>query len=177
MSMDSGQRGAVFFDRDGVLNEDTGYVHRISDFRWIEGARNALRLVQEAGLLSIVVTNQSGVGRGYFSVRDVDLLHQWMRHDLGNDGIAISDFFICPFHEEAILPQYKEISHPDRKPNPGMIIKAMSKWALDPSKCLLIGDKKSDVEAGRRAGIKAVLYAGGDLECFISPHLKEILSS
>ena len=167
-----GQRkGAVFFDRDGVLNEDVGYLHRARDFRWIDGARDALRLVQDHGLLAIVVTNQSGVARGYYSEADVDALHQWMREDLARDGIAITAFYSCPFHADAVVDRYRVADHPDRKPNPGMILRAMADWSIPPEKAMIVGDKDRDIEAGRRAGIAGRLYTGGNLTDLLRPWL------
>lgn len=163
--------GAVFFDRDGVLNEDLGYVHRINDFRWIEGAREALRAVQAAGLLTIVVTNQSGVARGYFNEADANDLHAWMRADLAREGIGVTAFYMCPYHPDASVAAYRVYDHPDRKPNPGMILRAMLDWNIDPVRSLVIGDQPRDIEAGRRAGVRGLLYAGGDLASFLAPHL------
>ena len=164
-----GPKGAVFFDRDGVLNEDIGYLHKPEDFRWVEGARNALRLAQAHGLLSIVVTNQSGVGRGFYTEEDVDRLHAWMRADLARDGIAITAFYSCPFHAEAVVERYRVADHPDRKPNPGMILRAIDDWAIDPARAIMIGDSPRDIEAAHSAGIPALTYAGGDLSALIAP--------
>jgi D-glycero-D-manno-heptose 1,7-bisphosphate phosphatase len=165
-------RGAIFFDRDGVLNEDLGFVHRVADFRWIEGARQAVKMVNEAGLLAIVVTNQSGVARGYFDEGDVRGLHDWMAKDLAEIGARIDAFYYCPYHEQATVPAYRFVDHPDRKPNPGMILRAMRDFAIDPSRSVAIGDKARDVEAGRRAGVGARLFAGGSL----APVIAEILA-
>ena len=156
--------GAVFFDRDGVLNQDVGYLYRQEEFRWIAGAREALRLVQNAGLLSIVVTNQSGVARGYYTEAHVKRLHDWMEADLARDGIRLTAFYTCPFHHKAIVLKYRAPNHPDRKPNPGMILRAMSEWNIDPSRALMVGDKESDVRAGQRAGIESLLFRGDDLK-------------
>lgn len=163
--------GAVFFDRDGVLNEDVGYLHRAADFRWVAGAREALRLVQQAGLLSIVVTNQSGVARGFYSEADVAALHAWMRDDLARDGIMLTAAYHCPYHEDAVDARYRVADHPDRKPNPGMILRAMADWNVDPARALIVGDKASDLAAGHGAGIAALLYTGGNLAECIAPHL------
>jgi D-glycero-D-manno-heptose 1,7-bisphosphate phosphatase len=163
MSDDAARTGAVFFDRDGVLNEDVGYLHRIEDFRWIEGARDALALVQRAGLLSIVVTNQSGVGRGYYGEEDVDRLHAWMQADLARDGIAITAFYSCPYLPDAPVERYRAADHPDRKPNPGMILRGMADWNVNPARSMIVGDKPRDIEAGRRAGLPGLLFTGGNL--------------
>ena len=162
---------AVFFDRDGVLNEDIGYLYRPADFRWITGAREALRLVQAAGMRTIVVTNQSGVARGFYSEADVAALHAWMRDDLLRDGIAITAIYTCPYHEDAVSEAYRVADHPDRKPNPGMILRAIKEWDIDPAGSLIVGDKESDMSAGRKAGVPGLLFTGGDLAAAIRPWL------
>ncbi len=167
-------RGAIFFDRDGVLNEDVGYLYRIEDFRWMPGAREALGAVKAAGLLAIVVTNQSGVARGLYGEEDVTALHDWMQADLARDGIAIDAFYACPYHADAVAPRWRHPDHPDRKPNPGMILRALRDWAIDPTRALIVGDKPSDVEAGDRAGIAGLLYDGGDLHALLSPRLARL---
>lgn len=154
---------AVFFDRDGVLNKDIGYLSKVDDFEWIDGAREALRRVQDLDMLSIVVTNQSGVGRGYYSLEDVMHLHAWMRADLARDNIVISDFYLCAFHEDATIEQYRVANHPDRKPNPGMLERAIADWNIDRDHSLMIGDKPSDIAAGEAAGVRSVLFEGGNL--------------
>lgn len=163
MSAARKRKSAVFFDRDGVLNKDVGYLSKIADFEWIDGAREALRLVQACDMLSIVVTNQSGVGRGYYSLEDVDRLHAWMQDDLARDGVAITHFYSCPFHQDATVAEYRVADHPDRKPNPGMLERAIVDWNIDRGGSLMIGDKPSDIAAGEAAGIRSVLFSGGNL--------------
>ena len=170
------RNGAILFDRDGVLNEDIGYLHRAASFRWIDGARDALRLVQERGLLSIVITNQSGVARGLYSERDVDLLHEWMRVELARDGIAITAFYTCPFHPEAVVERYRAADHPNRKPNPGMILKALAEWNIDPHRAVMVGDNLRDIEAASRAGIGSLLFRGGNLFENIGPLVGKLSS-
>jgi D-glycero-D-manno-heptose 1,7-bisphosphate phosphatase len=174
MSRPMSQKGAVFFDRDGVLNEDTGYLHRAEDFRWVPGARRALRMVQDAGLLSIIVTNQSGVARGYYTEDDVALLHAWVHDELSREGTALTAVYTCPYHNEGVVEDYVVEDHPDRKPNPGMLLRAMAEWNIDPHRSLIVGDKPSDVEAGRRAGILGLLFTGGDLAEFLAPHVQRL---
>jgi D-glycero-D-manno-heptose 1,7-bisphosphate phosphatase len=174
MSGDATRKGAIFFDRDGVLNEDVGYLHRIEDFRWVEGARDALALVQRAGLLSIVVTNQSGVGRGFYGEEDVDRLHAWMQADLAADNIAITDFYSCPYLPDAPVERYRAADHPDRKPNPGMILRGLADWNVDPARSMIVGDKPRDIEAGRRAGIPGLLFTGGNLAAALAPFLVSV---
>jgi D-glycero-D-manno-heptose 1,7-bisphosphate phosphatase len=167
-------RGAIFFDRDGVLNEDRGFVGRIEDFRWIEGAREAVRMVNEAGLHAIVVTNQAGVARGFYSEDDVRTLHNWMNRDLAAVGARIDAFYYCPYHEEATIANYRIPDHPDRKPNPGMILKGLRDFGVEAGRSVLIGDKASDIEAARRAGIGARLYDGGSLSALVRGVLAEL---
>jgi D-glycero-D-manno-heptose 1,7-bisphosphate phosphatase len=161
-------RPALFLDRDGVLNEDQGYVHRWEDFRWIPGAREAVAAFNRAGWLVIVVTNQSGVGRGFYSEDDVQALHARMSEDLARAGARIDAFYYAPNHPDAPLDAYRHPDPPDRKPNPGMILRALSEWPIDKAASILIGDKPSDLEAALRAGVRGVLFQGGDLVAFLS---------
>ena len=160
-------RPALFLDRDGVLNEDHGYVHRWADFRWLAGARETVATFNRAGWLVIVVTNQSGVGRGYYSEAEMNDLHAHMQVDLAEVGAHIDAIYHAPHHPEAILDAYRHPDPPDRKPNPGMILKALAEWPIDHEASLLIGDKPSDLEAALRAGVRGVLFGGGDLLAFL----------
>lgn len=162
------KRRAIFFDRDGVLNVDRGYVSKIEDFVWVDGAREALKLVAAKGFLSIVVTNQSGIARGYYTLSDMHRLHEWMRSDLSTINAKIDDFYFCPYHNEGSVLEYVVEDHPDRKPNPGMILKAAEDHNIDLSSSLLIGDKPSDIEAAGRAGLNAILFHGGNLYHIVS---------
>ena len=158
---------ALFLDRDGVLNEDRGYVHRWEDFRWIAGAKAAVAAFNRAGWLVIVVTNQSGVGRGYYAEADVHALHAHMQADLADAGGRIDAFYHAPQHPEAPQEAYRHPDPPLRKPNPGMILQALQDWPIDRDASILIGDKPSDLEAALRAGIRGVLFEGGDLAAFL----------
>jgi len=160
-------RPALFLDRDGVLNEDRGYVSRWEDFHWIAGARETVAAFNRAGWLVIVVTNQSGVGRGYYSEADVHALHARMAKDLADIGGRIDAFYHAPQHPDAPVEAYRHPDPPDRKPNPGMILRALSEWPIDREASLLVGDKPSDLEAALRAGVKSVLFTGGDLAQFL----------
>ena len=163
---------AVFFDRDGVLNEDVGYPHRPEDLRWVKGAPEAVRLFNERGWRVFVVTNQSGVARGLFDRAAVDAFHQVMQAQLAAEGARIDAFYDCPYHPEAVSPLWRHPDHPDRKPNPGMILRAMEEHPVDRARSLLIGDKESDLEAARRAGVEGRLFTGGDLLAFVEELLR-----
>lgn len=169
--MTQAPRPAVFFDRDGVLNEDLGYVHRAEDLRWIPGAQKAIRRVNDLGWWVFVVTNQSGVARGLFDREAVWRFHAAMQADLSNVGAKVDRFYDCPFHAEAVEARWRHPDHPDRKPNPGMIMRAVAEHRVDRGRSLLVGDKDSDLEAARRAGVPGRLFTGGDLDAFLSDML------
>lgn len=156
------QRPALFFDRDGVLNYDDGHTHRIEDFRWMPGAKESIRRLNDAGWLVFVVTNQAGVARGLYDEAQVQALHRWMNTDLAYVGAHIDDFRYCPHHVDATVETYRR-DCAWRKPNPGMLLDLMGTWPVDRSRSLLVGDKRSDTEAAGAAGIRSVVFAGGDL--------------
>jgi D-glycero-D-manno-heptose 1,7-bisphosphate phosphatase len=161
------RRPALFLDRDGVLNEDRGFVSRWEDFHWIAGAKETVAAFNRAGWLVIVVTNQSGVGRGYYTEDDMHGLHARMGEDLAAAGAHIDAFYHAPQHPQSRLAAYRHPDPPLRKPNPGMILQALSEWPIDAEASLLVGDKPSDLEAAERAGIRAALFDGGDLAAFL----------
>ncbi len=158
---------AVIFDRDGVLNVDHGYVGQVERLDWTPGARPAVARLNAQGTLVIVATNQSGVARGYFDMAAVDAVHAAMRADLAAEGGHLDAIYVCPFHEDAVVDAWRAADHPDRKPNPGMILRALADHRLDPANVLLVGDKAGDLEAARRAGVRGVLFDSGDLEQFL----------
>lgn len=164
-------RPALFLDRDGVLNEDRGYVSRWEDFRWIPGAREAVAAFNRAGWLVVVVTNQSGVGRGYYTEADMHALHAAMTEDLARTGGRIDAIYHAPQHPDAAVAAYRHPDPPDRKPNPGMILRALADWPIDAAASVLVGDKTSDLEAAARAGVRARLFKGGDLNAFLADEL------
>jgi D-glycero-D-manno-heptose 1,7-bisphosphate phosphatase len=161
-------RPALFLDRDGVLNEDPGYVYRWEDFRWIAGAREAVAAFNAAGWWVFVVTNQSGVGRGFYTEADVHALHAQMSESLAEVGGRIDAYYYCPHHPDAADEAYRHPDPPDRKPNPGMLLRAMADWPVDPARSIMVGDKDGDIEAGRRAGVRALKFKGGDLKAFLA---------
>lgn len=170
MGNETALRRAVFFDRDGTLNEDTGYLYRQEDFRWIPGAVDAIRHCNRLGCLVIVVTNQSGVARGYFKEEDVHSLHRWMNEELEKQGAHIDAFYYCPHHPKGTVAEYaKECAC--RKPAPGLVDMACRDYSIDRKRSLMIGDKDRDVECAHRAGVRGILYPGGSLLDALQPYL------
>ena len=163
--------GVVFLDRDGVINADIGYLWRREDFVWIPGAPAAIRLFNERGRPVVVVTNQSGVARGYYTEQDVESLHRWMNAELNRQGARIDAFYFCPHHPDGAIPEYMRDCD-CRKPQPGMLLQAMEDWRADPAKSFLIGDKESDVAAAAAAGIRGYLFDGGNLLEFVENHIR-----
>jgi D,D-heptose 1,7-bisphosphate phosphatase len=164
-------RSAVFFDRDGVLNVDKNYVHRIEDFEWIAGAQEAIKLCNDLGYLTFVVTNQAGVARGYYGIDAVHQLHDWMSNELAKVGAHIDEFQYCPYHEDGVVEQWRRASD-RRKPAPGMILECLEGWPVRRETSILIGDKQHDLEAAAAAGIRGYLFEGGELADFIRPLLQ-----
>lgn len=162
---------AVFLDRDGVLNEDSGYVYRKEDFVWIEGAQEAVKYLNQLGYLVIVVTNQSGVARGLYSEDDIDALHTWINEELGKIGAHIDAFYYCPHHPEGTVESYR-LACNCRKPAPGQLLVAISEWKVDVTQSCLIGDKPSDIECATVAGIRGYLFDGTNLYDFIMKFLR-----
>ena len=165
------RRPAVFFDRDGVLNEDLGYVHRIEDLRWVPGARAAIKLANDSGYLVFVVSNQAGVARGYYGIDAVERLHAWMHGQLAEVGAHIDAVEYCPFHEQGEVAEFRRKSD-RRKPAPGMLLDCMRKWPVDKSASFLIGDRPTDIAAAAAAGIPGYLFEGGDLAAFTAGRLR-----
>lgn len=144
---------AVFLDRDGVINVEKNYVHKIEDFEFMDGIFDLLRYFQEKGYLLIIITNQAGIGRGYYTEEQFHILNTWMLKKFEEENIHITKVYYCPHHPKYGIGDYKKDSF-DRKPNPGMILRAKSEFNIDLENCILIGDKESDIQAGLNAGIK-----------------------
>ena len=159
------RRPAVFLDRDGVLNADTAYPHRPDQIEWTEGAHQAVKSFNDAGYIVFVVTNQAGIAHGLYDEDTVRRLHRWMNTELMRTGAHVDDWRYCPFHPEGKVEAYRR-AHPWRKPGAGMLLDLMENWPIDISRSFLIGDRESDLEAARKAGIPGHLFSGGSLAAF-----------
>jgi D-glycero-D-manno-heptose 1,7-bisphosphate phosphatase len=160
-------RPAAFFDRDGVFNVDHGYTHKVEDLAWIAGGPQAVRRLNDLGYLVILVTNQSGIGRGYYDEAAMHAVHDALKAHLAQAGGRIDAIYFAPHHEDAAIERYRHPNPPDRKPNPGMLLRAMRDFAIDRDASFLIGDKQSDLEAARRAGVRGYLFDGVDLDACV----------
>ena len=153
---------AVFFDRDGTLNVDIRYLHRPEDFEWIPEAKEAIKYVNDHGYLAILVTNQSGVARGYYPESDVRLVYDWMNEQLAAVGAHLDALYYCPHHPSGTVPEYTRICS-CRKPSPQLINDACDKYRIDKQQSYFVGDAETDMQCAANAGIKAVRYQGGSL--------------
>lgn len=160
------KKRAVFLDRDGTINVEVQYLCRVEDFQFIPGVPWALRRLKEAGFLLVVVTNQSGIGRGYYDETALHAIHDHMHADLAQYGIDIDACYFCPHHPEHATGDYRQ-ECACRKPLPGMLQQAAQDLDIDLSRSYMIGDKLADVEAGLRAGCTSILvltgYGSGEL--------------
>ena len=154
-------RPAAFLDRDGVLNYDSGYTHRKEDFVWIDGAKAAIKRLNDRGWFVFVVTNQSGIARGLYQPDDVVRLHQWMNEELGLDGAHIDAFYFCPHHPDGTAGDYGRACD-CRKPEPGMLLQAMREWPVRRDESFMIGDKDIDMAAAKNAGVAGILFESGN---------------
>jgi len=158
---------AVFLDRDGVLIVDSGYPHLKEHLDLIPGAADAVRRLNALGYLVVIVTNQSGVARGLFTEDQMHAFNALLVRRLAGKGARIGAVYACPFHHDAQDPRWFHADHPDRKPNPGMILKATAEHGIDLARSFLIGDRQSDLEAARRAGVSGFLFESGNLDDFV----------
>jgi D,D-heptose 1,7-bisphosphate phosphatase len=166
------RRPAVFFDRDGVLNVDRGYVHASHQVEWVQGAKTAVKVLNDTGFYVFVVTNQAGVAKGLYGEEAIETLHRWMAEELAAEGAAIDDWRYCPYHPDGSVAAYRA-AHPWRKPNPGMLLDLLAGWPVDIKRSFLVGDKISDIEAARAAGMPGYLFEGGDLAAFVRERLRD----
>lgn len=156
-------RPALFLDRDGVINHDAGYTSTIEGFAFIDGIFELCRAARSYGYELVVVTNQAGIGRGYYSEQDFQVLMDWMRERFREQGAPLLDVFHCPYHPVHGIGQYKCDSY-DRKPNPGMLKRAERIHAIDLAHSIMVGDKDSDMQAARNAGLGTRIHYVPDLQ-------------
>jgi len=154
-------RPAAFLDRDGVLNRDKGYVHRPDQFEWMINAKQAVKILNDRGLFVFVVTNQAGIARGYYADEDVVNLHAWVASELASVGAHVDGFYYCPHHPDAADPVYN-IACGCRKPDPGLILRALADWPIRREGSFLIGDKISDLDAATAVGIPGHFFQVGE---------------
>ena len=154
--------GALFLDRDGVINVDKGYVYRRADFEFVDGIDALIQAARQASWAIIVVTNQSGIGRGYYTEEDFKAITHYMADELSAVNAPIDHVFFAPHHEDALSARYRVPDHAWRKPNPGMLHAALALYNLRPENCLMIGDKVTDMRAAYSAGIER--------RCLLAPH-------
>lgn len=154
-------RRAVFLDRDGVINVDTAYCSRREDFQWIPGVLKAAARYAEAGYQLVIVTNQSGIGRGYYTEVDFRRLTGWMKDVFEKAGAPLADVRFCPHHPDAAVPEYRCRCN-CRKPAPGMILEAAETLGIDLTQSVMVGDKQGDMQAAKAAGIPHRILVGTD---------------
>jgi len=143
---------AIFFDRDGVLNEEVGYLYEVEKFKWIDGAREAIKFCNERGILAVVVTNQSGIARGFYTAQNVDALHNFMQKNLAQIGAHIDGFYYCPHH-----PDFSGECD-CRKPKPGLILRACEDFKINPAEAILFGDSERDIKSAQAANLRAGIF-------------------
>lgn len=154
------RRPAVFLDRDGTLNVEVEYLHRIENFEWIPGAPEAVRRLNALDVPVLVVTNQAGVAHGHYSEEEVERLHAFMQEELAKRDSRIDAFYYCPYHPDGKVPEYRKQSA-CRKPNPGMFEQAIQEWGVAPARSFVIGDKNTDLIPGNSLDMTTVRVQTG----------------
>lgn len=157
------RRKAILFDRDGTLIKDNGYTHRVEDLVWQPGAIEAVRMVNDSGALAIVVTNQSGIARGLYGEAELERFHKHMQDELRVHGAHIDAFYYCPYHPDGTIANLALADHPDRKPNPGMLRRALIEWNADPQRSFMVGDTVLDTTAADTLGLPSRQVEPGEL--------------
>jgi D-glycero-D-manno-heptose 1,7-bisphosphate phosphatase len=166
---------ALFLDRDGVINQEVGYLHRVADVRWVEGIFPLCRTAVRLGYKLVVVTNQAGIARGLYTEADFGALMQWMELQFARERAPLDAVYFCPFHPTHGVGEYKR-EHPDRKPGPGMLLRAEHDLGLDLAQSVLVGDRCTDVLAGNAAGVGRVFLLLGTEEVACVGEFEEVVS-
>ena len=154
------QPPALFLDRDGVINQEIGFLHRSEDVRWVEGIFSLAKIARRAGYRLVVVTNQSGIARGLYTTEDFHALMRWISAEFHAHGAPLDAVYHCPYHPEHGTGEWKR-EHEDRKPGPGMLLRAANDLGLDLARSLLVGDRCSDVAAANAAGLRQAFLVRG----------------
>ena len=151
---------ALFLDRDGVINHEVGYLYRAEDVRWVDGIFPLARTARALGYRLVVVTNQSGIARGLYTTADFHALMGWMRSEFEREGAVLDAVYHCPYHPEHGVGEWRR-DHPDRKPGPGMLLRAANDLGLDLATSVMVGDRCSDVAAANAAGLRQAFLIEG----------------
>lgn len=151
---------ALFLDRDGVVNQEIGYLHRAEEVRFVPGIFSLCRTASAMNYRIIVVTNQAGIARGYYSEEDYLLLMDWMQEQMQQEGAVFDAVYHCPFHPVHGIGEYKR-EHEDRKPGTGMLRRGALEFGLDLAQCVLVGDRCSDIAAANMAGLRRAFLVEG----------------
>jgi D-glycero-D-manno-heptose 1,7-bisphosphate phosphatase len=156
----------AFLDRDGVINTEVNYLHRINDFEYTHKCKDALLQLIKKGFKLIIVTNQAGIAKAIFTEEEYYKLTDFYKEDLFKDNILIHDIFYCPHHVDGVLKNFS-IECNCRKPKPGMFIDAIEKHNIDINSSIMVGDKISDIDAAESAGIRNLFLveSGHPIEC------------
>lgn len=160
------KRRALFLDRDGVVNVEVGYLHRIGEVQFVPGIVSLCQTAMGLGYRLVVVTNQAGIARGFYTEDDFLTLMEWMRAELRRDGVEFDAVYHCPYHPEHGVGQYRR-EHEDRKPGTGMLRRAVTEFGVELAESVLVGDRCSDIAAANRAGLRQAFLVKGteDAEC------------
>lgn len=159
----------AFLDRDGVINSskiNKGYIGKIKDFKWIKGSKKAIKFLKENKYKVVIVTNQSGIARGYFKIKDLNKIHKYLKIQLEKIGTSIDRIYFCPYHIEGKIKKYKKKSKL-RKPDNGMFKLAEKKWLIDKKESFMIGDQKTDMQFAYKSKIRGYLFKGENLYNFL----------
>lgn len=166
------RRPAVFLDRDGTINEQMGYINHLCRFKLLAGAAEAIKLLNDAEIPVVVISNQSGLARGYFPEELLVAVHEKMDRLLAEKGAHVDGIYYCPHHPEAKEERFRDTCN-CRKPKPGLVFQAADELNLDPEKSFVVGDRWSDIKTAANCGAKSILvrtgYGRGDEE-YIGPH-------